>query len=251
MSMDAYLDLARWYDTLTQDVPYEAFADYYEQQFRARGKHVRTVLDFACGTGTLTCILAQRGYELIAVDASPEMLMELSDKAAVLKNVVPPFILCQDAVSLDLNDVVDAAVCSLDGINYLSQEELRELLRLLHLFIRPDGLFLFDINSPARLQSLDGQVFVDETEELLCLWRAEYDEQTEALYYGMDLFQKEKDLWRRSEEEHIEYAYSVERLTAMLREAGFVNIIADAEGPQHEQGRIFITAENTAHVADV
>lgn len=249
MSMEAYLDLARWYDALTQDVPYEQFADYYERQFQIRGKHVHTILDFACGTGTLTCILAQRGYELIAADASPEMLMELSAKVDALKNVVPPFILCQDAVSLDLNDVVDAAVCSLDGINYLPQEDLRELLRLLHLFIHPDGLFLFDINSPERLKSLDGQVFVDETEDVLCLWRAEYDEDTEALYYGMDLFQREDDLWRRSEEEHIEYAYSVETLTSLLREAGFVNIMADAKGPQCDQGRIFITAENTEHVS--
>lgn len=245
--MSAYLDLAQWYDDLTRDVPYPQFADYYERQFRARGKSVNTLLDFACGTGTLTCLMAERGYETIAVDASPEMLMELMDKAADLSGV-PPLILCQDAGSLDLNDVVDAAVCSLDGVNYLPAEELRELLRRLHLFIHPEGIFIFDVNSEERLRSLDGQVFVDETEDVLCLWRAEFREDTGALFYGMDLFQREEDaLWSRSGEEHVEYAYSVEMLETLLREAGFVNIGVDFDGPQHEQGRIFITAENTAH----
>lgn len=174
--------------------------------------------------------------------------MELMEKAADLEHAVPPLILCQEAVTLDLNDVVDAAVCSLDGVNYLPSEDLAELLRRLHLFICPGGLFVFDVNSPDRLRSLDGQVFVDETEDVLCLWRAEFDEAANALYYGMDLFEQEADgLWSRSEEEHIEYAYSVEILETLLREAGFVNIGIDFEGPQHEQGRIFITAENTPH----
>lgn len=245
--MDAYLDLAPWYDDLTRDVPYEAFADYYESQFRARNKRVKTVLDFACGTGTLTCILARRGYETIGVDASADMLMELSDKAAALADAVPPLILCQDASGLDLNDVVDAAVCSLDGVNYLPREDFTELLRRLHLFISPDGLFIFDVNTPERLRSLDGQLFVDETEDVLCLWRAEFDETENALFYGMDLFRREGGLWSRSEEEHIEYAYPEEDLVNLLETAGFVNITVDKNGPQHGQGRIFITAENTPH----
>lgn len=245
--MDAYLDLAPWYDALTRDIPYEQFADYYERKFRARNKRVKTLLDFACDTGTLTCILARRGYETIGVDASADMLMELSDKAAALTNAVPPLILCQDAAGLDLNDVVDAAVCSLDGVNYLPREDLTELLRRLHLFIRPDGLFIFDVNTPERLRSLDGQVFVDETEDVLCLWRAEFDETENALYYGMDLFLREGALWTRSGEEHIEYAYPEAELTSLLETAGFTNITIDRTGPQHESGRVFITAENTPH----
>lgn len=246
--MGAYMELARWYDALTGDVPYGQFADYYESRFRERGKQVRTVLDFACGTGTLTCLLAQRGYELVAVDASPDMLMELSEKAAGLEHVIPPLILCQDAADLDLNDVVDAAVCSLDGINYLPEQTLCRLLERLHLFIHPNGLFIFDINAPERLESLDGQTFVDETEDVLCLWRAEFDGQDQTLFYGMDLFTRlENGLWERSEEEHIEYAYQPEVLKQMLSAAGFVNITVDRSGPQNRQGRIFITAENTPH----
>ena len=104
------------------------------------------------------------------------------------------------------------------------------------------------MNSPERMRSLDGQIFVDETEDVLCLWRAEFDEEEQTLFYGMDLFTRtEDDLWERSGEEHIEYAYAPEDLEQMLRDAGFVNIEIDRSGPQHEQGRIFITAENTPH----
>ncbi|MBP3654949.1 MAG: class I SAM-dependent methyltransferase [Oscillospiraceae bacterium] len=246
--MNAYMGLARWYDDLTGDVPYEVFADYYERKFEERGKSVDTLLDFACGTGTLTCIMAERGYEMIAVDASSEMLMELMDKAYELEDAEPPLMLCQDAVSLDLNDVVDAAYCSLDGINYIVSEDLTELFRLLHLFIDPDGLFVFDINSPERFRSLDGQVFVDETEDVLCLWRADFDEGENALVYGMDLFTRtEDDLWERECEEHVEYAHEVEWLVKELTKAGFVNIEVDVEGPQSDKGRVFITAENTPH----
>ena len=246
--MNAYMGLARFYDDLTGDVPYESFADYYENIFRQRGKQVKTLLDFACGTGTLTCIMAQRGYEMIAVDPSPDMLMELMDKAYTMEDIEPPLVLCQDAVSLDLNDVVDACYSSLDGINYIHPEDLTELFRLLHLFIAPDGLLVFDVNSPARFRSLDGQVFVDETEEVLCLWRADFDEEENALVYGMDLFTRtEDDLWEREVEEHVEYAHSIEWLVQTLHQAGFRNIAVDEHGPQSEHGRVFITAENTPH----
>lgn len=246
--MSAYVGLARWYDDLTEDVPYEQFADYYEQQFRRVGKKVTTLLDFACGTGTVTCLMAQRGYEMIAVDASTDMLMELMDKVYDLDVSEPPLVLCQDAASLDLNDVVDAAICTLDGMNYIPAEDLVELLRRLHLFIAPDGVFVFDINSPERFRSLDGKVFVDETEDVLCLWRADFDEDENAIIYGMDIFTRtEDDLWEREEEEHIEYAHDVQWLVTALEQAGFVNIRVDENGPQHEHGRLFITAENTNH----
>lgn len=245
---NAYMGLARFYDDLTGDVPYEAFAQYYEYQFQKRGKDVKTLLDFACGTGTLTCMMARRGYEMIAADASSDMLMELMDKAYAMEDVEPPLVLCQDAVSLDLNDVVDACYSSLDGINYIHPEDLLELFRLLHLFIAPDGLLIFDVNSPERFKSLDGQVFVDETDDVLCLWRADFDYEENALIYGMDLFTHTEDgLWEREIEEHVEYAHSIEWLVHELQKAGFVNVEADFHGPQSDKGRVFIIAENTGH----
>ena len=246
--MSAYGPLAHWYDVLTADIPYEEFASFFERMFREKGRReIRTVLDMACGTGTLTCMLAERGYEMIAVDASEDMLSELCAKSENTGGV-KPLIICQPLDELDLYGTVDAAVCSLDGMNYIPKEELPEIFRRLHLFVEPDGMLMFDLNTPERLRSLDGELFADEAEGLLCLWRAEFDEDEECLFYGMDIFsQTGSGLWRREEEEHIEYAHEPEMLRRILESEGFTDIEILKDGPQNTEGRIFITAQNTPH----
>lgn len=242
--MSSYGPLARWYDALTGDVPYAEFADFYEQAFAGRAQPVKTVLDLACGTGTLTCMLAARGYELIAVDASPDMLSIAAEKAGETSCAVPPLFLCQDLAELDLYGTVDAAVCSLDGMNYVPPAALPEVLRRLHLFLEPGGLLVFDINTPERLRSLDGELFADETEDVLCLWRAEYDADEQALIYGMDLFTRAGALWRRDEEEHVEYLHAPADLEALLHRAGFRLVCKTADGPGGADGRLHFVAEN-------
>lgn len=239
--MSAYGPLAFWYDRLTLDIPYEAFADFYEKEFSADGGEFKILLDLCCGTGTLTWLLAERGYEMIAADASPDMLMQAASKAAEVS--VPPLFLCQDASALDLYGTVDAAVCSLDGMNYIPESELPEVFHRLHLFVRPGGLLIFDIKTPEWFKSVDGSVSVDETEDMLCLWRAEFDTEENAICYGMDIFSKSGSLWRRDSEEHIEYAHSPERLAEMLEIAGFENVRLCCDCPQSDGGRLFITAK--------
>lgn len=236
--MNCYGPLAAWYDQLTGDVPYEQFADYYEAEFARSGGEFRLLLDLCCGTGTLTAIMARRGYEMIAADASVEMLMQARDKASELP--VPPLFLLQSAEELDLYGTVDAAYCSLDGINYLRPDTLAEVFRRLHLFIRPGGLLIFDIRTPDWLKSLDGQIFVDETDDVLCLWRADFDEQEQALVYGMDLFSRENRLWRRSREEHVEYAHHPEHLTELLKAAGFESFSWQDQAISASEGRLFL-----------
>lgn len=239
--MSAYGPLAFWYDRLTLDIPYEAFADFYEKEFSADGGEFKILLDLCCGTGTLTWLLAERGYEMIAADASPDMLMQAASKAAEVS--VPPLFLCQDASALDLYGTVDAAVCSLDGMNYIPESELPEVFHRLHLFVRPGGLLIFDIKTPEWFKSVDGSVSVDETEDMLCLWRAEFDTEENAICYGMDIFSKSGSLWRRDSEEHIEYAHSPERLAELLEIAGFENVRLCCDCPQSDGGRLFITAK--------
>ncbi|MDY2909803.1 MAG: class I SAM-dependent methyltransferase [Oscillospiraceae bacterium] len=239
--MNAYGPLAFWYDRLTLDIPYEAFVDFYEKEFSADGGEFKVLLDLCCGTGTLTWLLAERGYEMIAADASPDMLMQAASKAAEVS--VPPLFLCQDASALDLYGTVDAAVCSLDGMNYIPESELPEVFHRLHLFVRPGGLLIFDIKTPEWFRSVDGSVSVDETEDMLCLWRAEFDTEENAICYGMDIFSKSGSLWRRDSEEHIEYAHSPERLAELLEIAGFENVRLCCDCPQSDGGRLFITAK--------
>lgn len=244
--MSAYEPLAAWYDALTQDVDYAAFADFYERVFAADGGEMHTLLDLCCGTGTLTCLLAARGYEMIAADASPEMLMQAQAKAAALpEGSTPPLLLCQKADALDLYGTVDAAVCSLDGMNYLSPDELTETLRRLHLFVRPEGLILFDVRTPESFHALDGSTFVDETENVLCLWRADFDSESGVMRYGMDLFERRGRLWEREREEHIEYAHPLAWLEQTLTAAGFDRVTVHTDTPQYAQGRRFITARRT------
>ena len=131
--MSCYDALAPWYDSLTGDVPYGAIADYYESVFRSDGGTFRLLLDLCCGTGSMTWELAGRGYEMIAADRSVDMLMQAQAKKVPC--AVPPLFLCQAAEELDLYGTVDAAVCCLDGFNYIPADTLPEVFRRLHLFI--------------------------------------------------------------------------------------------------------------------
>ena len=238
--MSCYRFLAPWYDKLTGDVPYTRFADFYEAEFRRNGGEFKLLLDLCCGTGTLTDVLSRRGYEMIAVDSSVEMLMEAQSKSAGLET--PPLFLCQDAAALDLYGTVDAAVCSLDGMNYIPPEDLPEVFRRLRLFVRPGGLLIFDIRTPEFLRSLDGDVFVDEQEDVLCLWRADLEEALPAIIYGMDIFSRQGRLWQRESEEHVEYAHEPAALQTLLEQAGFHDVCLRPDCPQGDMGRLFITA---------
>ena len=240
--MNAYEALAGSYDALTEDVQYQKRADYLERLFRESRIPVHTVLDLACGTGTMTWILTERGYELIAVDGSEEMLAQAMSKTG---SGIAPLFLCQDMPHLDLYGTVDAAICCLDSINYLTRPaDVKETFRRLQLFIAPGGLLVFDINTVEKLSALDGQVFLDETEDTYCVWRTEY--RRGLCHYYMDIFRRDGDLWQRSFEEHRERGYTVEELTEWLREAGFTHIrtYGDAvmRAPGENEQRIYFTA---------
>lgn len=170
--------------------------------------------------------------------------MEAREKAASLSPA--PLFLCQSAQELDLYGTVDAALCSLDGINYLPGEDLGEVFRRLFLFVRPGGLLIFDVKSPESLRALDGSVSVDEDDDMLCLWRADFDEAENCLVYGMDLFEREGALWRRSGEEHIEYAHTPETLRSALSSHGFESVRFVSDGPQGDAGRVFVCAKRKA-----
>ena len=245
--MSAYGPLAGVYDALTGDVGYERRADYIQRLFQKSRIPVRTVLDLACGTGAMTCLLAERGYEMIAVDGSPDMLAAAREKAAGLRGE-PPVFLNQDMQMLDLYGTVDAAVCCLDSLNYLtSPRDVQKTFQRLHLFISPGGLLVFDVNSAAKLAGLDGQVFLDETEDVYCVWRTEYEKRSRICSYWIDLFTRRGDGgWDRAGEEHRQRAYEVEELRAWLLDAGFTHIRTYGDcrmsAPKEGEQRIYFSA---------
>ena len=243
--MDAYKNLAASYDRLTNDVDYEATVAFYMEILRREGLSPRTVVDLACGTGSVTEILARKGYRVTGVDMSEEMLTEAAMKTMDLEQ--PPMYSCQRLQNLRLPRGVDMAVCALDSLDYiLDPEDCKEAIRRAYKALNPGGIFIFDVNTPEKLRAMDDQIFLDEDDEVYCVWRGEFDEETNICSYGMDLFQREGNMWRRSFEEHREYAYSQEQLTRFLKDAGFthIEVYADRlfEAPREGEQRIYFKA---------
>ena len=219
--MSAYDTLAASYDGLMADGAYRRRAAFLERRLRKSPIPVETVLDLACGTGTIACLLAEKGYAVIATDGSGEMLTQAAAKAAVLDR--PPLFLHQAMPRLRLAQPADAVVSTLDSLNYLTAErDLKETFRHVRRWLKPGGLFLFDVNTPYKLRRMNGQLYMDETEESFCVWRTFFSEKKQICTYQVDLFRlRPGGAWDRSFEEHRERAWSEEFLRKELLAAGF------------------------------
>ena len=243
--MDAYHALAASYDRLTNDVDYEATVEFYMEILKREGYKPRTVVDLACGTGSVTAILARMGYPVLGIDMSEEMLTEATMKTMDLEPM--PRFVCQKLQELKLPRAVDMAVCALDSLDYVTDPaDCKEAIRRVYKALNPGGIFIFDVNTPEKLRAMDGQVFLDEDEDVYCVWRGEFDEDTNICTYWMDLFQRQGSVWTRNYEEHREYAYSEAQLRGYLKEAGFthVEVYADRkfEAPAEGEQRIYFKA---------
>ena len=170
-----YHVMAKYYDALTADVPYEEFAEFLMKIFRREKASPGLILDLACGTGSITKLLAERGYDMIGADSSPDMLMQAQAKCSSLSG--QPTFICQNMTDLDLYGTVDAVVSFLDSVNYLADPaDLRRAFERVSLFLNPGGLFVFDLNTAYKLSSIAGNAFVRETDGLFCVWQAAWNE---------------------------------------------------------------------------
>lgn len=221
--MDAYKALAESYDRLTNDVDYKSVVSFYFDILHKEGLSPRTAVDLACGTGSVSMLLADRGLSVIGVDISADMLAVASEKIGDRENA--PLFICQDLTRLFLPRGVDLAVCALDSLDYIiDPENCEKAIQRIYKALNPGGCFIFDVNTPEKLRAMDGQVFLDEDDDVFCLWQGAFDANTNICTYGMDIFQRRGSLWERSGEVHQEYAYSRQQLTEYLRSAGFTNI---------------------------
>ncbi len=246
--MSAYEALASCYDSFTKDVQYERRARYLSRLLAVPEGKQCMILDLACGTGTLTELFARAGHRMVGVDLSADMLAVAMNKVADLPADERPLLLQQSMTALHLPFTVDAAFCALDSLNYLLRpEEVRRTFRAVAKALTPGGRFVFDVHSPEHLAALDGQVFLDETEDAYCVWRSEYAPRTQILSYAMDIFRLGRDgRWQRSFEEHRERAYSAEELTQWLRDAGFTDVCVYGEftkkAPRDGEERLYFSA---------
>lgn len=243
--MDAYHALAASYDRLTNDVDYRQTVEFYKNILEREGCTPRTAVDLACGTGSVALLLARDGLRVTGVDLSEEMLTVACQKAQDMEN--GPTFVCQPLQALRLPRGVDLAVCALDSLDYITNpDDCQEAIRRVYQVLNPGGIFIFDVNTPEKLRTMDGQVFLDEDDDVYCVWRGEFDEETNICSYGMDLFQRQGKVWHRTFEEHREYAYSRQQLTQFLKDAGFVRIRVYGdrrfEDPQPGEQRIYFSA---------
>lgn len=244
--MSSYRSLAGAYDGLTVDGQHRKRAAYLHRLLKKEG--AESVLDLGCGTGTVTCLLAELGYCMTAVDASEEMLTEAARKAERLAEEARPLLLRQSMSRLRLIEPVDAAISTLDAINYLTGEKaLQAAFTRVYRYLRPGGLLVFDVNTPYKLRRMDGELYIDETEDAYCVWRTRFSEKTKICSYWVDLFKALPDgTWERSEEEHRERAWEESQLREMLERAGFdeVRVTGDLRqaAPRPDEDRVIFRA---------
>lgn len=235
--MIPYSALAQVYDQLTGDVSYNQWADFARQAFERQGTgQTKVVLELACGTGSLTCLLAQAGYEMIATDLSPEMLSVAREKCAGAP--CPPIFLCQDMRELDLYGDIDAAVCCLDSVNYLTGlRDLKQAFRRVALFLRPGGLFLFDVKTPLAFAEMGGISSVQQVGPAFCAWQYGYEARSGNAQHQVDIFlPDEQGRYLRSTEFHEQRAYSRQQLEQALAQAG-LEVVSVYGGTQGQRAR--------------
>ena len=176
------------------------------------------------------------------------MLTQAAGKAAALDGR-PPLFLHQAMPRLYLAEPVDAVVSTLDSLNYLTRESaIRETFRRVYRWLKPGGQFIFDVNSPYKLERMDCQMYMDETEDSFCVWRTFFSRRTQVCTYQVDLFRLNGEgTWDRDFEEHRERAWSEAQLRQFLAEAGFQTVTVTGDltmkPPRADEDRWIFRAE--------
>lgn len=237
---ESYGAISPIYDKINKDVDYVRWADFFEECFkRYLGEKPCLVLDLACGTGSMTLELASRGYDMIGIDLSSDMLGIAYERKfdAELENDV--LFLCQDMREFELYGTVGAISCCLDSVNYLTGDgELDKCFSLAHNYLDPDGLFLFDVNTPYKFENVYAQnSYVYDEEDCdgdsFCIWQNFYDKDTRICDFSLTVFEREKggERYLRSDEQQSERCYSLEEISAALENNGFelLGVFSDFE----------------------
>lgn len=220
--MGGYGDFAFYYDALTDNVGYEERCDYICSLLSENGINKGILLDLACGTGSLSVLLAKKGFEVVGVDASEDMLSIAQSK--LYETGTDAIFLCQKMQELDLFGTIDAAVCTLDSINHLTDEnDVKETLKRVALFMNDGGIFVFDVNTVYKHKEVLGNnTFVYDMEDVFCVWQNSFDEKDCTTDVCLDIFEKDEDeSYVRTTEEFSERGYELEDISAWLSEVRF------------------------------
>ena len=220
--MAGYGDFSYYYDMLTENVDYEKRCDYICNLLAENGIGKGILLDHACGTGSLSVLLSQRGFDVIGTDASEDMLTKAQEKK--YDSAPDAIFLCQKMEDLDLFGTINAAVCTLDSINHVTDEsKVKEIFRRVSLFMEDGGIFIFDVNTPYKHKSiLADNTFVYDMDEVYCVWQNSTDEDL-LTSVSLDIFEydEETDSYIRYGEEFSERGYELDLLKKFAEENRF------------------------------
>ena len=252
--MEAYGKFARVYDLFMDNIDYEEWADYIQKHLEEQGIRDGLVLELGCGTGTMTGLLAQKGYDMIGVDNSEEMLAEAMEKK--MESGQDILYLLQDMQEFELYGTVRAVVSVCDSLNYITEEEeLEHVFALVNNYLDPHGIFLFDMNTVYKYQTMIGDATIAENrEEGSFIWENSYDEESGINTYELALFiPREDGLYEKTEEVHYQRAYPLEKIKELIQNAGMELLaVYDAytmEPPKEDSGRLtFVVREHGKEV---
>lgn len=221
--MSGYSVFARYYDELTANIDYVRRGEYFHEiikKFKATKENI--LLDLACGTGSISEVMARLGYDVIGVDNSDEMLgMAIEKKFESGLNIQ---YLCQDMRKLDMFGTVDVIICALDSINHLANlNDVRKVFEGAAFFCEMNGLFIFDVNTLYKHRKiLANNTFTYETDNVYCIWENTLNAETDEVRMNLEFFEREENgLYSRSSESFSEKAYSEEDIEKLLEESGF------------------------------
>ncbi|SET61952.1 Methyltransferase domain-containing protein [Oceanobacillus limi] len=221
----SYQQMALLYDKLMEDAPYDAWVTFTEsilQQFGIKDAHIA---DLGCGTGEITYRLASKGYHMVGVDYSADMLAIAEQKVSKLN--LPIHWLNQDLKDLHGLDQMDAAISYCDVMNYITEtDELEAVFHHVANSLKPGGLFIFDVHSLHHVQdNLINQTFADVTEEASYIWDCSEGDYPGEMYHDITFFMlDEGNKYTRFDETHHQRTYSVSIYEQLLKKSGFINI---------------------------
>ena len=221
--MEAYTEFAKVYDEFMEETPYEKWKEFIIEYLKRENIEDGIVLDLGCGTGCLTRMLSDAGYDMIGVDSSFEMIdvARCSSDDSILY-------LAQDMREFELYGTVRAVVSSCDCINYITDvEELVEVFSLVNNYLDPKGIFIFDFNTKHKYEQIGERVIAENQDNASFIWENFYYPEECINEYDVTFFLKEEnDLYRKVVEEHFQRAYTLEEIKECLAKSGLVFVEA-------------------------
>ncbi|KNY27344.1 class I SAM-dependent DNA methyltransferase [Pseudobacteroides cellulosolvens] len=232
------------------DVDYNKWSDYIEAIFKKYECKPSLMVDLGCGTGSVCINLSKRGYEMIGVDMSCEMLSCAAEKSK--ENGLDILYLNQDITEFELYGTVDAALCLMDTVNYLTdRRKLKIFLKLVANYLNPGGLFIFDINSEYKLENILGNnVLYEVGKEITYIWANNYNKKNRMCEFDLTFFVENQGKYDRFDELHYERAYSIVEMENIISQTKSMEVLGIYEQfsfrkPKEESERIFFVCRKT------